>query len=100
MTALNPFVEFARDPVATAAYVGYGLLMLTILAAAVPWALRSIAQLRTQYLRNRHEKDWYALDRDSRVVIPPPGWWLTVVGVGIVLTIAWWAIGSLAWLLS
>lgn len=100
MTAPNPLVEFARDPVVASAWIGYGLLMVTVLAAAVPWSLRTIAELRVQYARNRHQDRWYALDADSRVVIPPPGWWLKVVGVGVVLTVAWWAIGSIAWLLG
>lgn len=97
---LNPFIEMARHPVATTAWLGYLGLMGTVLLAAVPWSVRTLVNLRVRYVKNRHSDRWYALDDANRYVIPPPEWWLRLVAVGVVLSIAWWALGSIVWLLG
>lgn len=110
----NPFIELARDPIATFAWLGYGLLLLAIVLAvlavvvvAVPWSIRQTAKLVAHYYRDRRSDDWWSFG-DTPVGYLPPGSWLAgafkVVAVYIALAflmgIASWAVGGLIWLVG
>jgi len=97
---LNPFIEFAQDPVGVLAWVGYGLLLVAIFLAAVPWAFRQYVMLVTQYKRNRHGGDWWAFGDRSAGYIPPASWLAWAFLSTLVLAVAVWSVGALIWLVG
>lgn len=97
---LNPFVQFAQDPVGILAWTGYALLLVTIAFGAVRTVLRGLPTLYIQYQRNRHTDDWWAFGDRRNGYIPPLGWSLRLMLYGVVLAVAAWAGGALIWLVS
>lgn len=97
--SLNPFIELARNPVASLAWLGYALLMVGIVLAAVPWAVRQGATLVVRYQKNRAGPKWWAFGDASHGYIPPLSWLARLFGVLFVLAIAAWALGGFVWLL-
>lgn len=98
--AFNPFIELARDPVATLAWLGYLLLMLGIVVLALPWALRKSVWLLARYRKNRASDSWWAFGDRRDGYIPPAGWLAQAFTVCLVLAVAAWALGSVVWLVG
>jgi hypothetical protein len=98
--ALNPFVEFARDPVAALAWLGYALLLAGIVLAAVPWAIRQGVTLVVRYRSNRTSDAWWSFGASRAGYIPPLSWLSRAFGVLFVLAIASWATSALFWLVG
>lgn len=98
--AINPFVELARDPVGALAWLGYLLLMLGIVLAAVPWAIRKTAWLIARWQTNKHTDRWWSFSESGAGYIPPAAWLAWAFGVCLVLAVAAWALGTLVWLVG
>lgn len=98
--AINPFVELAKDPVGALAWLGYALLMLGIVLAAVPWAIRKAVWLIARWETNRASDTWWAFGSTRRGYIPPSGWLAWAFGVVFVLAIASWALGTIVYLVG
>ena len=98
--AINPFVELARDPVGSLAWLGYTLLMAAIVIAAVPWAVRKAAWLIARWRTNRASDTWWAFGTRRDGYLPPASWLAWAFGVLFVLAIATWALGTLVWLIG
>lgn len=98
--AINPFIELARNPVATLAWLGYLLLMLGIVVLAVPWSVRKTAWLIARYQQNRRSDSWWSFTDRPNGYIPPAGWLAWAFSVCLVLAVSAWALGSVVWLLG
>lgn len=96
----NPFIELARSPVATLAWLGYLLAMTGVVILAVPWAVRKTAWLVARYRIDRTSDTWWSFGEGNRGYIPPAGWLLNAAAVVFVLAVAAWAMGSLVWLVG
>lgn len=96
----NPFIELARDPIATLGWLGYFFGMVAIVVALVPWAIRHGAKLIDAYYRDRKSDDWWAFGDARTGYIPPGDWLLGAFKVLAVLAVASWALGSLVWLVG
>jgi hypothetical protein len=96
---MNPFIELARDPVAALAWLGYALLMLGIVVAALPWAVRQGATLAVRYRRNRTTDAWWSFGERRAGYVPPLGWLARLFVVVLVLAVTTWALGTIVWLL-
>jgi len=86
----NPFVELARDPVATLSVLGYalGLLALLVWTAGICWS--NAVHARAQFQNHWHRWDYL-----------PPAKWLGRVGlIPFILAIDVWAVAALIWLLT
>ncbi len=94
---MNPFIEFARDPVATLSWVGYLFVLLAIGFAALRTVLRGIPTLWIQYDKNKHTNDWWAFGERKAGYIPPLGWTVRLCGYLLVLAIAAWAGSAVIW---
>lgn len=98
--ALNPFIAFGQDPVAALAWLGYALLLVGIVAAAVPWAIRQGVTLVVRYKANRHSDAWWSFGEARNGYIPPLSWLSRAFGVLLVLAVASWATSALFWLVQ
>jgi hypothetical protein len=98
--AINPFVELARDPVGTLAWLGYFLFMLGVVVLAVPWAIRKTAWLYARYETNATSDDWWSFGNRRKGYIPPAGWLGQAFLVCVVLAGSAWALGTVVWLLG
>lgn len=96
----NPFIELAREPVGTLAWLGYLLLMFGILVLAVPWAVRKSVWLYARYRTNRAGDDWWSFGDHRKGYIPPTGWLAQAFVVCLVLAVAMWALGTVVWMVG
>ena len=87
---MNPFVELARDPVATLSTLGYALALLTLLiwTAGICWSNFHTA-------RARFRNHWHRWD-----YLPPLKWVARVSLIPLILAIDVWAIAALLWLVT
>ena len=88
--SLNPFIEFAQDPVATLAVVGYALFLVSLLVITLGTVWDNGL---TAYVEAK--KNW---NRWNYVF--PLGWTARVAGIFVVLAIDAWAVGALIWLVA
>jgi hypothetical protein len=94
---MNPFIEFAQNPVQLLSWLGYALVLLAIGVGAVRTVLRGIPTLWIQYQSNKHTNDWWAFGERKNGYIPPLGWTVKLCAYLIVLAIAAWAASALIW---
>jgi hypothetical protein len=97
---LNPFIEFARDPVGVLAWLGYALFLVTVVVIALPWSVRKSAWLIARYQQNRASDSWWSFGDRNAGYIPPQGWLLHAASVCLVLAVSAWAVGALIWLVG
>ena len=97
---MNPFIEFASDPVGTLAWLGYALFLVGVVGAAIPWAVRQAAMLVVRYRKNRHDKEWFSFGNRRAGYVPPLSWLVRAFGVCLVLATTAWAVGALFWLIG
>ena len=98
--SINPFVELARDPVASLAWLGYLLLMIGVVVLAVPWSVRKVAWLVARYYQNRASDSWWSFGDRRHGYIPPAGWLAHAFSVCLVVALSAWALGTVVWRLS
>jgi len=87
---VNPFIEFARDPVGVLSAIAYALALVTliIVTAGVCWS--NAATVRAQYRAN-----W------TRWSYNPPLTWIGRVAlIPAILAVDAWALAALIWLLT
>jgi len=99
VTPPNPFVEFAQDPVAALAWLGYALLMVTVVGLGVTFSLRKGATLLAYATdRNNRQRKFWGEAVDGWL---PPAWW---IGWAAVVLLVWvvivWALGALVWVIG
>jgi len=98
---MNPFIEFASDPVGVLAWTGYALLLVGIVGAAVPWAIRQGATLIVRYHKNKHDsKKWFSFGSRRAGYVPPLSWLARAFAVCGVLAVTAWAVSALFWLVG
>ena len=87
---MNPFIEFAKDPVGVLGLVGYALILsaLLIWTAGICWS--NLVHAYAQFQSNWHRWDYL-----------PPAKWLGRVGlIPFILAVDAWAVGALIWLVT
>lgn len=97
MTPPNPFIELARDPVATLGWLAYTVLVLAILLVGLSYTIRHgfhLYALATD--RNTRQRDWWGETHDGW--LPPTAWQLGALKVCIALSSALLAAASVVWL--
>lgn len=97
--APNPFVAFAKDPVAALAWTGYALLMTTVVGLGVAFTFRKGATLIAYATdRNNRQRTFFGETLDGWL---PPTWW---IGWAAVVLLVWvviaWALGALVWVIG
>jgi len=97
---MNPFIEFAADPVGVLAWLGYALLLVGIVLAAVPWAIRQAGTLLVRYRKNRTSAEWWSFGERRSGYIPPRSWLSRAFAVLFVLSVTAWAASALFWLVG
>jgi len=98
--SLNPFIEFARDPIGILAWGGYALIMLAIAFGTVRTVLRELPTLWVQYQKGKHTDQWWAFGSRRNGYIPPLGWSIRLSASILLLAIASWSLGALLWLVG
>jgi hypothetical protein len=98
MSPPNPFIELARDPVATLGWLGYVFLITTTTVFAAGYAARMATELWATADRTARQRDWYGDTLDGW--LPPTQWTLGAAKLTIALTVAAWAVASLVWIAS
>jgi len=95
----NPFVEFAKHPVAAFAWTGYALFMATVVGLGVAFTLRKGATLVAYAAdRSNRQREWWG---DALNGWLPPGWWIGwTAAVLLVWVVIAWALGALVWVIA
>lgn len=96
----NPFIQLLENPVPTLAWIGYLLLMLAVIAVAIPWAIRKSAWLIDRYYANRASDTWWSFGDRQNGYIPPAAWLWHLCWVIVTLAVAAWALGTVVWMVS
>lgn len=96
----NPFVEFAQDPVATLAGIGWIIIYAAIVMLVAPYCVRkgSVLILIASDRGRRQQRDWWG-DRWGGW-LPDEKWIAGALLVGAGLVVIVWALGALVWVLS
>jgi len=88
---VNPFIELARDPVATLSALGYALALVTLLVATLGLAWSNAVWVKTRWDRQRPNQWQY---------LPPTWWLLRTAAIPFIVAIDAWAVAALFWLLT
>lgn len=86
---MNPFIELARDPVATLSALGYGLGLITLLIVTIGATWSNAIVVKTRWDRQRPQQWQY---------VPPTNWLLRLAAIPFVLAVDAWALSALIWL--
>ena len=88
---MNPFIEFAQDPITTLAVVGYGLLMLALLVWTAGLCWSNAATIHHRW-HDERPREWE--------FVPPLSFVARVAAIPTILCIDAWAIATLIWLVA
>lgn len=87
---MNPFIEFAKDPVAVLTGLAYAMALL----ALVGWTFGLVwSNAMTAYAQ--YKANWSSWD-----YLPPLSWISRVAAIPTVLAIDAWALAALLWLIG
>jgi hypothetical protein len=97
----NPFIELARDPVATISALGYLVLLVGILLFGVPHAVRILVEdVYLDWKQNNHRDKWRRLWGDGPGYLPPFGIGLRALWAFVVIAVAFEAVAALVWFMG
>lgn len=99
----NPFIELAKDPIATLGWLAYALILLAITLATLRNTTRGFVTLYVQYINNRHQDGpdgWWSFGDRRNGYIPPLGWTVRACAYLVNLAVALLAVATLYWILT
>jgi len=94
----NPLIEFAVDPVAALAWVGYAILLVTVVAGGVAFTLRRGARQVAAAARANRKRAWWGEAFDGW--LPPWPWIAWTASIALVWVVIAWSLGALVWVVG